>query len=129
DSPPPEVRHDDQGQSFYVTEKRLKPDDARLATLSIGIHDLPVPGEGRLFASLFAACAVMTGLVFAVSGRRRGPDTEADERDRQAARSRLLGEIGDLERAHAAGQVGPKTYERVRRDLVEALAHTLITTS
>ena len=47
DFPPPEVRRDEQGQSFLVTERRLQPDDPKLSVLSIGIHDLPTPGPGR----------------------------------------------------------------------------------
>jgi hypothetical protein len=40
----------------------------------------------------------------------------------------LLDELGDLEKARIAGQVGPKTYERTRRELVDALAYTLVGT-
>ncbi|MGO9839095.1 MAG: hypothetical protein ACLP1X_33345 [Polyangiaceae bacterium] len=119
--PPAEVRHDAQGQTFLVTERRLKPDDARLDSLSIGIHDLPTPGTGRLFASLLAACGVCVGLVLATSKRLKAGDREAPA----AARGALLEDLADLERAHAEGEVGPRTYERARRELIDALARTL----
>jgi len=119
--PSPEVRHDAQGQSFLVTERHLKPDDARLASLSIGIHDLPTPGPGRLLASLLAACGVCVGLVLGTSKRALSANREAAG----AAREALLEDLADLERAHASGEVGPRTYERGRRELIDALARTL----
>jgi len=42
-----------------------------------------------------------------------------------AERQRLLEDLEDLERAHLSGEVGPKTYERARRELVDAIARTL----
>jgi hypothetical protein len=47
-------------------------------------------------------------------------------RDRQSERERLLAEIEDLEREHLAGNVGPKTYEKARRELLDALARTFV---
>ena len=40
-------------------------------------------------------------------------------------RLELLNELEELEKAHLAGDVGPKTYERARRELIDALARTL----
>ena len=67
--PATEVRHDGQGQSFLVTERRLRPEDPKLTTLRVGIHDLPTSGPGRWLATLLAACGVAVGLVLALSGR------------------------------------------------------------
>jgi hypothetical protein len=123
DFPEPELRHDEQGQSFLVTERRLRPDDAKLTSLSIGIHDLPTPGPGRFVATALASCAVGFGLLIAGSGRKqRG---RARLRDDKLTREALLEELADLERAHTSGQVGPRTYERARRELLEALAYTI----
>jgi hypothetical protein len=123
DFPAPELRHDEQGQTFLVTERRLRPDDPKLTSLSIGIHDLPTPGPGRLVATLLAACAVGAGLVVAGAGRRDGGRSRL--RDAKVTRDALLEELVGLERAHTSGQVGPRTYERARRELLEALAYTL----
>jgi hypothetical protein len=122
--PPPEVRRDEQGQSFLFTERRLQPNDPKLSFLSIGIHDLPTPGPGVHIATLIAICGVGTGLVFAALGRRRQrePGDVADTSLREA----LLDELVGLERAHTSGRVGPRTYERARRELIDALAHTLL---
>jgi hypothetical protein len=123
DFPEPELRHDEQGQSFLVTERRLRPDDAKLTSLSIGIHDLPTPGPGRLIATCLAAGAVGAGLVFAIGGRKQRGRSRL--RDAKVTREALLEELAGLERAHTSGEVGPRTYERARRELLEALAYTL----
>jgi hypothetical protein len=67
------------------------------------------------------------GLVFAASGRRRrvGPG----DRDMKAAREALLEELAGLDRAHVAGVVGPRTYERARRELLDALARLILVAS
>jgi hypothetical protein len=121
--PPAETRHDTQGQKFLVTERHLRPEDARLTALAIGIHGLPTPGLGRLVATLLAACAVAAGLTLSFSRRSRLGKADSD-----ATRSALLELLADLERARMTGAVGPKTYERTRRELVHALAGWLSTT-
>jgi hypothetical protein len=122
DFPEPVLRRDEQGQSFQVTERQLRPDDTKLTSLSLGIHDLPTPGPGRLIATLLASCAVGFGLFMAAAGREdRG---KSRSRDAKVTRGVLLEELADLERAHTGGQVGPRTYEKARRELLEALAYT-----
>jgi hypothetical protein len=123
DFPEPVLRRDEQGQSFQVTERQMRPEDAKLTSLSIGVHDLPTPGPGRLIATLLASCAVGAGLFIAASGRKdRG---KSRLRDAKVTRDALLEELAGLERAHTSGEVGPRTYERARRELLEALAYTL----
>jgi hypothetical protein len=120
--PTAELRRNDEGQSFLVTERRLRPDEPHLETLSVGIHDLPTPGPGRVFAALLALAAVATGLVIAFRRSGDGKERAApSKRDRRA----ILEELADLERARASGDVGPKTYERAYRALIDALARTL----
>jgi|HubBroStandDraft_4_1064222.scaffolds.fasta_scaffold55072_2 hypothetical protein len=122
--PPPEVRHDDQNQTFLVTERRVRPEDPHLTTLAIGIHDLPTQGPGRNVAVLIAASGVGLGLFLTLtsSRRRRRPV----DRDVTAAREVLLDDLAALEQAHAEGTVGPKTYERARRELMDSLARLIL---
>jgi hypothetical protein len=120
--PPAELRRNGEGQSFLVTERRLRPDEPHLDTLSVGIHDLPTPGPGRVLAALLAVGAIATGLFIAFRRSGSGSDPAAPSKgDRKA----LLEELEDLERARARGDVGPKTYERAYRGLIDALARTL----
>ncbi|HEX8792647.1 MAG TPA: hypothetical protein VF765_16985 [Polyangiaceae bacterium] len=120
--PAAELRRNEEGQSFLVTERRLRPDEPKLTTLALGIHDLPTPGPGRVVAALLALAAIVTGLVMAFrqSGPGAGPGATS-KRDRKA----ILEELAELERGRASGDVGPKTYERAYRTLIDALARTL----
>jgi hypothetical protein len=122
DFPPTDVRRDSQGQAFLVTERRMRPDDTRLQSIGIAVHDLPTPGPGRLVATTLATVAVALGVLLAFARRKpTGADSDPDD----DARSSLLEELALLERAHAAGAVGVRTYERARRELIDALAFVL----
>jgi hypothetical protein len=132
--PPAEVRHNNQGQSFLVTERQIRPDRGRLNSIAIAIHDLPTPGPGRLIATVLSAFGITFGvwqsIQLGVRNRRgaagqRNRGRTGDNVDARTMRKSVLDELALLERAHAAGDVGPKTYERVRRELIDALALTL----
>jgi hypothetical protein len=118
--PPADVRRNNQGQSFLVTEKQVRPDQGSLNSLSISIHDLPVPGPGRTVATVLAAFGVMVGLVLVAFGGRRREDLSPARQ-----KARILEELLFLEEARSANEVGPKTYERARRGLIDALANVL----
>jgi hypothetical protein len=121
--PPVEVRRDGQGQAFQVTERRLRPDDSPLTSVSVGIHDLPTPGPGRLVATLLSAGAVAFGLALVARSRRPARNAEDDvKRDQDA----LLGDLAELEDARARGDAGPQTYEQARKSIIEGLARTLL---
>lgn len=119
--PPAEVKRDQQGQSFLVTEKHLKPEDARLTTLAVGIHDLPSTGPGRVIATFLAAFGVLVGLFAAFGNRAASGKADASKN----ARAAVLEELAELERGRRSGEIGPKTYERAYRELIDALARTL----
>jgi hypothetical protein len=120
--PPAQVRHDAQGQRFLVTERQMRPEDAKLTALTVGIHGLPTAGPDRVIASVLSACGIVVGLWLSLSRRsQRVPSTSGTK----AARNVLLEELAELEQARAAGDVGPKTYDRARRDLIDALARSL----
>jgi hypothetical protein len=120
--PPADVRHDAQGQSFLVSERRLTPDDAHLDTLSVGIHGLPSSGPGRVIATALAACGVLLGVVL-ISAKKTRPLVNVGP----SATDGLLQQLARLERARIEGEVGPRTYERARRELIDALARALNT--
>jgi len=119
--PVAEVKRDQQGQSFLVTEKHLKPEDAKLTTLTVGIHDLPSTGPGRIVATFLAAFGVVIGLLLAFGRRTSGRVDGAGK----TARDAVLEELAELERGRRSGEIGPKTYERAYRELIDALARTL----
>jgi hypothetical protein len=118
---PPQPRFDGEGQRVLVTERQIRRDEP-LRSVQVTIGNLPTQGPGRFVAVGLAALAVAGGLGFAFTQRK--PWKGKKELDK-LERGQLLAELEELERTHAAGEVGPKTYERARREIIDALARTL----
>ncbi|MBX3229724.1 MAG: hypothetical protein KIT84_05270 [Labilithrix sp.] len=116
--PPPQSRSDGQGQRALVTEKQAAKSDSAIRSVDVIIRGLPTEGPGKIIATMLSGAGLLFGLVL---GTRR--PTKAD---RKSERARLLAQLEELERARHTGDVGPKTYERARRELLDALARTFI---
>jgi hypothetical protein len=116
--PEAQKRSDKQGQRILVTEKQVQR-NAALTSVHVMLRGLMVPGPARIVATGLAGFGVALGLVFGVGKRVRGKGAVKSER------AELLAEVEELERAHLRGEVGPRAYLRVRRELVDALAETL----
>ena len=93
-----------------------------LPSLTITITGLPTTGPGRWLAVGLAATAILGAGSYAWSRRRDDELPEDALADLREAREALLDEIVSLERAHKSGEVGPKSYERLRAALLDALA-------
>jgi len=119
--PDAQKQTDPQGQRLLLTEKQLRKEDTPLTSAHVSLRDLPVPGPGRYIAAGIAALGVTFGLVFAFASSPPKP------RRGKATRAQLLAELENVERAHAAGDIGPRTYDRARRELIDAIAGTLVT--
>jgi hypothetical protein len=75
---------------------------------------------------LAAACVLFAvGIVHAVRRPLRDNPDQAARQDLLEAREALLSELVALERARGRAEIGPKSYERVRTLLVDALARIL----
>ena len=114
--PPPQSTSDGMGQRALITEMQLRKEDPTLKSVSVVIRGLPTEGPGKLIATALAAGGLLFGLVLGAQ--------KPSSRDRKSERARILAEIEELERAHLAGDVGPKTYEKARRELLDELART-----
>lgn len=110
---------DGMGQRALMTEKQLRREETPLKSIRVQIRGLPTEGSARIVATLLAAVGVGVGI--ALGTRKSSP------RDTSGERSKLLADLEALEQARASGDVGPKTYERARRDLVDDIARTLAT--
>lgn len=114
------------GKRVLVTEKRVTRDSGGLRTLEITLTGLPEPGPGRWLALALAVCAVGAGFLYAQQrSSQKGPDEEL-RRDLVDAREALLRDIVELEKQHRAGAIGPKTYERLRGALLDALDRLVV---
>lgn len=119
--PPPRPETDGQGQRMLVTAKQLRREDPPMKSVVLTVGGLPTEGPGKLVATLVATCAVAMGLVL---GTRKPAPRKSDV---EAERTRILEALAALEAAHREGGVGPKTYERGRRELLDELARTFVT--
>lgn len=92
--------------------------------VNITVRGLPERGNGPVIAAGLAALALMAG---AGNLRKSGSKAEkADlQRDLAEARDALLSELSALEAAKLSAEVGPKSYERLRVALLDALARIL----
>jgi hypothetical protein len=122
--PRAELRTDDNGQSVLVTERRMNRGEDALGRLRVSLRDLPTQGSGRFFATGIAGATVVAGLVLAL-GQKRKRDGREISGDAKSRRKQLLAELEELERARAAGDVGPTTYDAARARLIDAIARTL----
>lgn len=110
----------EEGQRELVTGRQTNDNEPPLRKVTIKLSDLPTPGPTRLIGTALAAAGIVAGIWVTTQTRKR--NTKAGvKRDRD----RILQEVEDLERAHARGDIGPKTYERARRELVDELASVL----
>ncbi|HEY2517627.1 MAG TPA: hypothetical protein VGI39_42450 [Polyangiaceae bacterium] len=119
--PDAEPRTDAQGERILITEKQLRRDDPPLTHVRVELRDLPTPGPARKIATAIAALGVLAGFAYAFTAHSASkPKAPGKER-----RTALLADLEELERSHQAGDIGPKTYERARRQLIDEIARTL----
>ena len=117
-------RTDASGQRVLLSERQLTRESPPLKRIRVELSNLPTPGPARFLVTILAGGAVVLGISMLAFARGAGASGHVKERQ-----ARILTELEDLERAYRAGDVGPKTYERERRALVDQLAEILATTA
>ncbi len=119
---PPAQRVDGRdGKHLLVTELQVARAAGGVAALDVTLSGLPTQGPGRWIAVALAILAFGAGVAYFAQAGSGTPDADA-LRDLDEAREALLGELVALERARKTGEIGPKTYARVRASLLDALA-------
>lgn len=114
-----------EGKRLLITDQQAARSEGGLRSFEITLTGLPTPGPGRWIAVILAALALIGGGAYMLQTKdiTALPDDARD--DLLDAREALLREIVDLERAHRRGDVGPKTYARVRGALLDSLARII----
>jgi hypothetical protein len=110
------------GKRILVTDRQVSRNEGGLRTLDITLTGLPTPGPGRWIAVVLALISIAGAAAYAFQrrdARELAPDAREDLLD---AREALLREIVELERLHRRGDIGPKTYDRIRGALLDSLA-------
>jgi hypothetical protein len=85
----------------------------------VSLSEIPTRGPAAELTTLVAILAIASGLY--VGTRKRSATSKEEQK---SDRDRILDEIDDLERARKARDIGPRTFERVRRQLIDDLART-----
>jgi hypothetical protein len=110
-----------RGDRVLVTRKVVSRGADEIREFSVRLTGLPVPGPGRWIASSIALAFGLCGWA-AATGKLRLVSQERAQGDRARARELLLAELVELTRARERNEIGPTTYERTQRMLVDALA-------
>lgn len=122
--PPAGPSTNGNGQRVLVAEKELPKLDPNFRRVHLRLINLPTKPRGRWYALALALAAAAVGIASAAGLKAtRGPTPD----ELREARKRLLDELEKLEKDHAAGEVGPRTYEAARRALLDSLARLLQT--
>jgi len=111
-----------EGKRVLITEKQVMRAEDSMQMLQLTITGLPTKGWARWAAVALAVLALGLGLAYVFNQPANGALDTDSLRDLKDAREALLSEIVALERAHRSGEIGPKTYERLRGALMSALA-------
>jgi hypothetical protein len=110
------------GRKVLVTARQAGQGERGIGSLEITLAGLPTPGWGRWIAVALAACALAAAGTYMARQRGEGGEPEEARDDLLEAREALLGEFVALEKARKSGDIGPKTYARLKTALLDALA-------
>lgn len=117
--PQAQTQPTEDGQRLLATAKRVGENEPPIPRVHVSLLEIPTRGPAAEVTTLLAVLALATGIYLGT--RKRTAQTKEEQK---SDRDRILDEIDELERARRIGDVGPKTYERVRRELVDDLART-----
>lgn len=111
-----------QGQRVLGIDWDQLSSKAPMTSLRVHLRGIPEAGLPSWLTRTGMAAAALIALSAIVVVRSSAQQNE--RKNKKDRRGTLLEELEELERAHAEGEIGPKTYERARRDLIDQLALT-----
>src|SRR6185436_18726314 len=123
-SEPTETRNSD-GQRRLIASKDFLNEKIRAPEkIEVHITGIPTPAAGRWFAVSLAGAIALGGLASSIGRFRTRTSTRPllSKEDRERAGELLLEELIRLERAFKHGEIGRKTHEAAKRQLLEAYA-------
>jgi len=114
----PQIADGPTGKKVLITRRLMQPGQGELSEVNILLGGLPVTGPGRWIAVLIALAIASMGLLGIVT-RRSDEDVRSEKKK---ARLTLLQEMLLLEGAFETGEIGPRTFEQTKREILAALA-------
>lgn len=119
----PAARRYDGQASWLESSRELENLDQGFITKShIDIKGLPKRAWGAFVAAGLAFMAVVAGLSYALTRHRQREIPLDTLQDLTEAKQALLAEFVALEKAHRRGEIGPKSYAKIRQAMLESLA-------
>lgn len=125
----------DGGRSAWMSELQRHPQDPAIPQISLHIDRLPGPGPWRWVAVAAASLCLLLGAGFAARRKFRHEAAAARKAEASAPLpspslssidpamlTHLRAQLDDIESRHAAGEIGPQSRERMRRELIDAVA-------
>ena len=114
------------GGKALMTERLFRPKEKSIESLDVTLAGLPEAGLGRIAGNItYEIAAGVAALVIALA-LVVWSLVSPKKRDASKSREAILEAITSLEAAHARGDVGPKSFEHLRRELLDQLALTLL---
>jgi hypothetical protein len=126
------------GQGVLVTQRELRSGDQPMKRVRVTLENIPTEGGAKWIAVAISALTMATGIYVAIEQERarrqqaeksKGKKKGREDEDAERARGRLVAEIASLDKAHTAGEIGPKAYARIREALLDALARLMASTA
>jgi hypothetical protein len=115
----------DRGRTLLKLEKQWTPRDGENFLTKANIHLTGLPTRGLIpwIAAALAGATATGAIAYALTRNPKAGVLAADTRqDLLEAKEAMLGEIVALERAHQRGEIGPRSYDRLRKAMLDALA-------
>lgn len=109
----------DNGTPLLGTMKQLARGEAPIEKVELRLANIPIPSPGRWYA-VAAAAAIAIGGLLQIARKRQA--SQAQTGAVAEAEGLLLDELVEIERLHTLEKIGPRTYQEVRSELLDALA-------
>jgi hypothetical protein len=116
-----------KGQRVLVTERQLRAGEQPMSRVHILLENIPTEGPAKWITVGISALTVGIGLFAALEQEKKKGKLplRAQDQDAERARARLVAEVAALDKAHDAGEIGPKAYVRIRDALIDSLARLM----
>lgn len=114
----PQIADGPTGKKVLITRRLMQPGQSEISEVKILLGGLPVTGPGRWIA-VFIALGIASMSLIGIFGQRSSEELLSEKKK---ARETLLKEMLLVERAFEAGDIGPRTFEQTRREILTAIA-------
>lgn len=110
-----------EGKGILSTDRTASPGETGISAFTVRVSGLPTRAWGAWIALGFAILSAGSALTYAWQRRNVRDLSQESYDDLLEAREALLAELVELERAKQKGEVGPRSYDRLRGAMLDAL--------